>query len=36
MPSAFIVIEAGMAVSEVAITSLSTVMDSRMRLASSE
>ena len=36
MPSAFAVIEAGMDVSEVAITSLSTVIDSRMRLASSE
>ena len=36
MPSAFMVIEAGMEVSEVDITSLSTVIDSRMRLASFE
>ena len=36
MPSAFAAIELGMAVSEVVITSLSTVIDSRTRLASAE
>jgi hypothetical protein len=36
MASAFVVIEVGMEVSEVDITSLRTVIDSRMRLASSE